>query len=75
VVEIRSPSTALFDLNRKKAEYEKFGVPSYWVADPDPSGPELTVFELRDGAISSRRHQLSRLPWHARSRSPSFPRT
>ena len=49
VVEIRSPSTALFDLNRKKAEYEKFGVPSYRVVDPDPAGPELTVFELRDG--------------------------
>src|SRR5580692_6848363 len=49
VVEIRSPSTALFDLNRKKAAYEKFGVPSYWVVDPDPAAPELTVFELRDG--------------------------
>jgi Uma2 family endonuclease len=49
VVEIRSPSTALFDLNRKKAEYEKFGVRSYWVVDLDPAGPELTVFELRDG--------------------------
>jgi Uma2 family endonuclease len=49
VVEIRSPSTALFDLNRKKAEYEKFGVPSHWIVDPDPAAPELTVFELRDG--------------------------
>jgi Uma2 family endonuclease len=49
VVEIRSPSTALFDLNRKKAEYEKFGVPSYWVVDPDRAALELTVFELRDG--------------------------
>jgi Uma2 family endonuclease len=27
VVEVRSPSAALFDLNRKKAAYEKFGVP------------------------------------------------
>ncbi len=27
VVEIRSPSTALIDLNRKKAAYERFGVP------------------------------------------------
>src|ERR1700722_4829494 len=49
VVEIRSPSTALFDLNRKKAAYEHFGVPSYWIVDPDPARPELTVFELRDG--------------------------
>ena len=49
VVDIRSPSTALFDLNRKKADYEKFGVRSYWVVDPDPAAPELTIFELRDG--------------------------
>lgn len=49
VVEVRSPSTALIDLNRKKSTYEKFGVPSYWIVDPDPERPELTVFELRDG--------------------------
>jgi Uma2 family endonuclease len=49
VVEIRSPSTALVDLNRKKSAYERFGVPLYWIVDPDPPAPELTVFELRDG--------------------------
>jgi Uma2 family endonuclease len=49
VVEVRSPSTALIDLNRKKGVYEKFGVPSYWIVNPDPDRPELTVFELRDG--------------------------
>jgi Uma2 family endonuclease len=48
VVEVRSPSTALIDLNRKKAVYEKSGVPSYWIVDPEPARPELTVFELRD---------------------------
>jgi Uma2 family endonuclease len=49
VVEVRSPSTALIDLNRKKSAYEKFGVPSYWIVDPDPGRPELTVFELGHG--------------------------
>jgi Uma2 family endonuclease len=49
VIEVRSPSTALIDLNRKKTAYEKFGVPSYWVVNPDPPRPELTIFELRDG--------------------------
>jgi Uma2 family endonuclease len=48
VVEVRSPSTALIDLHRKKAVFEKFGVPSYWIVDPEPGRPELTVFELRD---------------------------
>jgi Uma2 family endonuclease len=49
VVEVRSPSTALIDLNRKKGVYEKFGVPSYWIVNPDPERPELTLFGLRDG--------------------------
>jgi Uma2 family endonuclease len=49
VVEIRSPGTALVDLNRKKGAYERFGVPSYWIVNPDPPQPELTIFELRDG--------------------------
>ncbi len=52
VVEIRSPGTALIDLNRKKAAYERFGVPSYWIVNPDPPQPELTVFELRDGSYA-----------------------
>jgi Uma2 family endonuclease len=50
-VEVRSPSTALIDLNRKKKAYERFGVPAYWVVDPEPSRPELTVFGWHDGAL------------------------
>ncbi len=49
VVEVRSPSTALIDLNRKKATYERFGVPSYWVVVPELDKPELLAFELEWG--------------------------
>jgi Uma2 family endonuclease len=49
VVEIRSPSTALIDLGRKKVAYEQFGVPSFWVVDPRVKKPSLIVFELVDG--------------------------
>ena len=52
VVEIRSPSTALIDLNREKAAYERFGVPSYWILNPDPPQPELTALELREGCYA-----------------------
>jgi len=45
-VEVQLPSTGLFDLNLKKAVYEKFGVPSYWIVVPDPAGPQLVAFEL-----------------------------
>ncbi len=44
-VEVLSASTALNDLNNKKAAYERMGTPSYWVLDPEPPG-RLTVFEL-----------------------------
>ena len=43
-VEVLSPSTAINDFNNKKAIYERLGVPSYWVIDPQE--PALTVFEL-----------------------------
>ena len=46
-VEVLSPSTAIIDLNTKKAVYERLGVVSYWVIDPLEL--ELTVFELHDG--------------------------
>jgi Uma2 family endonuclease len=46
IVEVRPPGTALVALDRKKAAYQAFGLPSYWTIDPDPDRPELTVFEL-----------------------------
>jgi Uma2 family endonuclease len=50
VAEVLSPDSALRDLNLKKAAYERFGVPSYWVVDPDLDRPSLRAFELADGA-------------------------
>jgi len=44
VVEVLSPSTAINDLNNKKAAYERLGVPSYWIIDPQQ--PTLIAFEL-----------------------------
>jgi len=49
VAEILSPDSALRDLNLKKAAYERFGVPSYWVIDPDLDRPSLRAFWLMDG--------------------------
>ncbi len=49
VVEVSSPSTRLYDRNRKKDVYEGFGIPSYWIVEPDRERPRLIVFELREG--------------------------
>lgn len=48
VVEIRSPSTAKFDVGTKRLTYEAAGVRWYWLVDPDQ--PSLTVLELVDDA-------------------------
>ncbi|MFT4286783.1 Uma2 family endonuclease [Nocardioides sp.] len=47
VVEVLSPSTALNDLNVKFARFERAGIPSYWVVDPDSL--RLIAWELTDG--------------------------
>ncbi len=48
-VEVASPRTRLYDRNRKKDVYESFGIPAYWIIEPDRDMPRLIVFELRDG--------------------------
>jgi Uma2 family endonuclease len=50
VAEILSPDSALRDLNLKKAAYQRYGVPSYWVIDPYLDRPALRAFELSGGA-------------------------
>ena len=47
IVEIRIPSTAVFDEVIKRDLYQEAGVPSYWLIDPQ--GPSITVLELVDG--------------------------
>jgi Uma2 family endonuclease len=54
--EVRSPSTALVDSNTKKAVYERFAIPSYWIVVPDPDAPELIVFELSGGRYGQVAH-------------------
>lgn len=49
-VEVLSPSTRLIDLNLKKAAFERAGVESYWVVDPDR--PAITVWQLIDSAYA-----------------------
>jgi Uma2 family endonuclease len=56
IVEVRSPSTAVIDLNRKKDAYQKFGVPSYWIVNPDRDAPELIVFELGESGYEEIAH-------------------
>src|ERR1700678_3210870 len=56
VVEVASPRTRLYDRNRKKDIYQGFGIPAYWIVEPDRDRPELTVFELRSGVYEQTAH-------------------
>jgi Uma2 family endonuclease len=51
-VEIASPSTARYDRNRKKVVYAEFGIPAYWIVDPDPERPSITAFGLTGGSYA-----------------------
>ena len=56
VVEVASPRTRIYDRNRKKDVYQGFGIPLYWIVEPDRDRPELTVFELRSGVYEQAAH-------------------
>jgi Uma2 family endonuclease len=64
-VEIQSPSTALFDLNTKKAVYERFSIESYWIVVPDVDQPVLMAFELREGRYERVAHVTGGKPFRA----------
>jgi len=68
VVEILSPSTALYDLNTKYKRYERAGIPSYWVVDP--LAGRLIVWELRDGAYVEILDSTGAEPWMATAPFP-----
>lgn len=70
VVEIRSPSTALFDLNAKKAAYQEFGVASYWIVVPDLAQPELVAFQQRGGRYVQTAHVCGEEPFGAQRPFP-----
>jgi Uma2 family endonuclease len=69
-VEIQSPSTALFDLNTKRAVYERFSIESYWVVVPDRDQPELIAFDLRDGRYERIARVQGRQPFRAQRPFP-----
>ena len=49
-VEIASPSTAIYDGNRKNDVYATFGIAAYWIVKPSLDDPRLTALELRGGS-------------------------
>jgi Uma2 family endonuclease len=65
VVEVASPRTRLYDRSRKKDIYQSFGIPAYWIVEPDRDRPELTVFELRSGAYEQAAHVIGDDEYHA----------
>ena len=65
VAEILSPDSALRDLNLKKAAYERFGIPSYWIIDPDLEKPTLQAFELVDDAYCEAGQAVGETPYRA----------
>jgi Uma2 family endonuclease len=63
--EIVSPDSALRDLNLKKAAYERYGVPCYWVIDPDLDRPALRAFELSGGVYREVAYVIGDQPFDA----------
>jgi Uma2 family endonuclease len=48
VVEVLSPSTQATDRGRKLQAFARFGVPEYWIIDPD--APSIEILKLEAGA-------------------------
>jgi len=66
-VEVLSPSTRRFDRMVKLSVYEDSRVTSYWLVDPDPDRPALTVLELSRGRYVETAHVVGAQSWTASS--------
>lgn len=64
-VEVISPTSRLHDASLKKAVYARLGMPSYWLVDPNPGQPSLTVFELAGGDYKQIAHVTGGQAWTA----------
>src|SRR5258708_32660670 len=57
-VEVRSRSTALFDMNTKKAVHDRFGIASYWAVVRDREKPAVIALELSHGSYEQVAHAV-----------------
>jgi len=64
-VEVLSPSTRRFDRLVKLSVYDDAGVASYWLLDPDPDDPVLTVLEQDGGRFAQVAEGHGTEPWTA----------
>lgn len=69
-VEVISPTSRLRDASLKKAVYARLGTPSYWLVDPHPDKPSLTVFEVADGDYTETAHVTGEESWTAEQPFP-----
>jgi Uma2 family endonuclease len=64
-VEVSSRSTRLYDRRRKKDVYEAFGIPAFWIVEPEPDRPRLVAFELRGEKYQVVAEVTGDEKWHA----------
>lgn len=61
VAEVLSPSTAYFDLSKKRRAFEAAGVREYWVLDPAERSAEVLTLTEDGFRTASRRYETGRV--------------
>ncbi len=61
-VEVLSPSNRPHLQERKYADYERYGIPWYWVVDPNAENPTLTEHQLVGGRYECR-NEITGAEW------------